>query len=379
MVIGGIEKALINLLKNLDPEKYEVDLLFQERGGEFFSKLPEWVNILKAEDLGIEFGRMRDLFKRALLHGRFLHALEIYRNYKRLDMRSIDEFLDNAKPLSYDFAICFSMFSFFLLRYVIKFVTAKKLLFIHNEPQAHEGNFEDGSCYVPEPYLENFDYVFGVSNDVTEKLKKLYPRQAEKCHTMYNFIDVEDIKLRAEEYEPSEFQTDTVKILSVGRLAPQKNFIVVPSVAEILKKKGIKFIWSIVGGGAQKELLQNEIARKNVSDCVVLTGAKQNPYPYMKACDIFCQPSLSEAYSLTICEARVFEKPIVATLFPGIREQLEDGRGGMIVDNTPQAIAEGIEKILKMTDEQRSDLLLHAAYPNAMERGFTEAFFSILS
>lgn len=90
------------------------------------------------------------------------------------------------------------------------------------------------------------------------------------------------------------------------------------------------------------------IQKENVSDRVVLLGVKNNPYPYMKACDIYVQPSYTEGYSTTICEAGILGKAIIGTKpSGGIRDQIENGESGLIVDASVEGLEQGIIRLLE--------------------------------
>ena len=80
---------------------------------------------------------------------------------------------------------------------------------------------------------------------------------------------------------------------------------------------------------------------------MILLGAKSNPYPYIKNCDVYVQTSFSEAYCLTVAEARILCKPIITTDAPGLRDQIISGENGLIVDAmTPEALFDGIKTFI---------------------------------
>ena len=94
------------------------------------------------------------------------------------------------------------------------------------------------------------------------------------------------------------------------------------------------------------------VAEKKLTETFIFAGGQDNPYPYFKYCDIYVQPSRFEGYCITVAEARVFRKPIVATDFDGAREQLKDNETGVIVPCTVERIAEAVEKLLTSRDLQ---------------------------
>jgi glycosyltransferase involved in cell wall biosynthesis len=121
----------------------------------------------------------------------------------------------------------------------------------------------------------------------------------------------------------------------------------IPEIARLLKEKGYVFRWYLVGDGRLRFELENAIRSYGLENQVVLLGGKQNPYPYIKNCDLYVQPSFSEAYCLTLAEARILCRPIVTTNATGNGEQIRDGENGLIVESmTAEALAEGIKTLL---------------------------------
>lgn len=385
MVMGGIEIALINLLNRLNPDQYEIDLLLETKTGEFLYRVPQYVNIIDAESVGVLCSSKRMLF-RELRHFRLISACKLVYYYLRKRRDKMYEIhFRNLRQLNYDIAICYSP-SLMLMQLVNNHVEAPiKMYFMHNKPFIDNKKTNDGPGYsnmaLRGKYLKNYSYICGVSNSITDKLKELFPQYAEKCITIYNYIDVEEIVNKSTQFVATEMTDDrhSVKILSVGRFVSEKNFTVIPSVCELLVKQRLKVKWYVIGDGNEFEKTQNLILEKHLEDRVFLLGAKDNPYPYFKACDIYCQPSLTEAYCITACEARILNKIIVATDFPAIREQLQNGLGGIIVKNEPNYIAEGIEKVIAMGAEEKKDMLAYAQYPNNLEQATQNKFFEIIN
>lgn len=379
MVIGGIETALLNLLKRLDPAQFEIDLLLEEKRGDFLSFIPSYVHVMDSASIGLLHGGTKKAFFHEIKRFRWISALKIVRQWKQGDMHRFDCFYRRIPQLKYDVAISFSMHSIGLMQLVNEYVEAPiKMVFIHNEPIIHRSL--PGTVNMDERIkcIGNFTHICGVSADVTEKFKKLFPQYEEKCCVIYNFIDVECLIEKSNEFEASEMKEEGIKILSVGRFTSQKNFTIIPYVCEELVKRNVDFKWYVIGEGEERAVTQEMIERKGLSGRVFLLGAKINPYPYFKSADYYCQPSLSEAYCITLCEARVFEKISIVTSFHGAREQLSDGRGGFIVENDAMSIAEGIIRAINLSSSEREAMMASARYPNAREKESATRLFGII-
>src|SRR5690606_6036868 len=88
----------------------------------------------------------------------------------------------------------------------------------------------------------------------------------------------------------------------------------------------------------------------NLINDVTLMGYMENPFPYIKACDIYLQTSSFEGLGRTIIEAAILKKPIVTTNFPTASQILVHKETGYIVDMNPDAIANAIIELNQNAD-----------------------------
>ena len=134
------------------------------------------------------------------------------------------------------------------------------------------------------------------------------------------------------------------KILSIGRLENVKGFDMAVEAAKILQDKKIDFEWLIIGEGSERKNLETLIGKYALNNKMKLLGLKDNPYPYLKGCDIVVQSSRFEGKSIALDEAKIFGKPIISTNYPTVYDQLSKDEG-MITEMNPEAIAEGISAL----------------------------------
>ena len=109
----------------------------------------------------------------------------------------------------------------------------------------------------------------------------------------------------------------------------------------------------IIGYGGDEGLIQNKIEEFGVQKNVILLGKKENPYPYIKACDIYVQPSRYEGKAVAVREAQILNKPVVITDFETSKSQLTDGFDGVIVPMDNEGCAEGICNLIKDKELQQ--------------------------
>lgn len=107
-----------------------------------------------------------------------------------------------------------------------------------------------------------------------------------------------------------------------------------------------------MGFGGDEQLIRTNIEKYGMKDRVIILGKKDNPYPYIKNCDIYVQPSRYEGKAVTVREAQVLHKPVIVTDFPTAHSQVEDGYDGVIVLLDNKECAKGIERVIRDSDLQ---------------------------
>ena len=188
------------------------------------------------------------------------------------------------------------------------------------------------------------DALICVSEYARQSFVRRYPALEEKTHVLYNFFDADSMLEQAE--EPFSYGADGPVLLSVGRMTPPKKYLRFLEVLARLREEGFAFHWYVLGTGQQLEEMEARISALGLNDRVHLEGLTDNPYRYMKHCDLFVLPSGWEGFPTVTVEAKVLGCPVLATDVSGIREQLVHGETGWIVDNDTDAIYEGLKHLL---------------------------------
>ena len=134
--------------------------------------------------------------------------------------------------------------------------------------------------------------------------------------------------------------------LSVGRFSYAKNFNNIPEILQYVHKEMPNVKWYLIGYGGDDKLIRRKIHEYGMEDDVIIIGKKENPYPYIKACDLYVQPSKFEGKAVTVKEAQMLGKPVVITAYPTSGSQLTDGKDGIIVPMDNKGCAEGIINLL---------------------------------
>ena len=379
---GGAEKSLINLLNTIDLQKYEVDLLLFKNAGLFLKLVPKEISIIslkgdyktftqpifssvanftKQGKLNLALSRLAFTFKTTTIKNNGIAEQKAWKNIVK-SMPQIKK--------QYDAAIGFLEKS--SIYFVVDCVKAKKKIgFIHNDY-----NKLDLNAQLDLPYFQKLDAIVTVSEECKSVLQNCFPSQKDKVKVMYNIITETLIKEMAQE----KIDTHESKpiLLSIGRLHPQKGFDIAIKAAKLLQNKGVKFIWYVIGEGAERPTLEKMIFENQLQHNFLLLGLKENPYPYIKAAVIVVQPSRYEGKSIAIDEAKILQKPIIVTNFTTAKDQILHLKNGIITDITAESLAAGIESLLANQALQQ-ELSLHLSKDQLSSENEIETFYQILN
>lgn len=298
---GGAEKLLIDILRRFDYSKYCVDLLVLENSGVYFTDIPSQVYWFTPDNT---------------------------------------EYLNNT---SYDIEIAF------LEGLAVKYIVqrqgeAKKIAWIHIDlfsfhwtKRFYENDAEEESDYL------RMDKIIFVSGDAKGQFNRLFPNMEVSQAVIYNLIDVQDIQNKSNAFQVKQ---NKLTLCCVGRLSGQKGQErLIPVISRLVHEDRLDLELWLVGEGEQRQELETLIRQYSLEDVVFLKGFRKNPYPYMKASDIFVSVSYSEGYPLVLCEALALEKAIIATNISGTKEVLGYGEYGMLVEND-EDIYQGLKEMI---------------------------------
>ena len=372
---GGAERSLINLLNEIDYEKYEVDLLLFQKKGIFIEELPNMVNLIETPfEMSVLYGAK---FKVSIRYLKLKFIRFIGTVYSKLVTKNIrigkqlrwKKFFEKRIPKinkKYDIAIAYVNGE--PVYFVGDKVNAqKKIAWVHNDYDAYK--FNQKAKKFDKKYFEKFDAVISISDVCVDILKKNFPDISENFFMLPNISSAKTIEKKSNEFIPSEIKGDRINIISIGRLSYQKGFDIAIESAKILKEENIKYNWLIIGNGEDRKELKKMIEKNGVKDNVFLIGTQKNPYPYIKCCDIVVQSSRYEGKSVVLDEAKILKKLIVTTNYQSVHDQIIDKKEGIIVDIEPKKIAEGILLIIndKKVTKDISKYMADKQYDNVSE------------
>lgn len=346
MVVGGSEKALLDLLEVIDKDTCEITVFLSESKGEWVPLLEEkcavrLFRIARTSETvmkGIRSGNIWGIIKHICMKilSRYYFRKHNYLKNRECLIRSMA--IDDEM---FDCAICFKMICTESVLESLYGIKAKRhIAWLHEvcelDPQK-------------EKYYKKFDTICCVSGAVQKNFIATFAQYASKTEIIHNLLNAERIVELAKE-QPSDLmrQNETqVIITTVGRLAVEKGQNMIPMVTKLLVDNGYDILWYVVGDGEQREELETLAELNCVADRLFFLGNRDNPYPYIKGCDIYVQTSYTEGWGLTVSEAKVLRKPIVTTDAGVMAEQITNGINGIIVEKAiPEDLAEAIANLI---------------------------------
>ena len=345
MDIGGFQKALISLLQCFDYDRYNVDLLLFSTRGVFLPLIPPQVNLLPPPISETYFLRAPQAAVQLLKEQKFvLAARRLYSGLASLFDKGISAKIISQGippiPNKYDAAIDFN--GQHILYYLANKINAeRKISFFHSD-------------YKKWPYYERIDRkeyqkvdaIATISDLCVQSMCDIFPEYSHKIHCVENIISEKTVNLFP--IGSNDFRDDFqgFRFVTVGRVCKEKGVYLALECCSLLKKRGVHFRWYWVGPPDSAANYRMLPAKYGIDDEFVFLGSTNNPYDYMRGADLIVHPSYFEGKSVAIEEAKVLGKPIVATNFSTVGNQLIDGETGLIVPMDPVALADAIERIL---------------------------------
>ncbi|STD10273.1 GDP-mannose-dependent alpha-mannosyltransferase [Chryseobacterium carnipullorum] len=335
---GGAEKVLINFLKNLPEDKYEVDLLINLYTGMYIKEVPSWVNL-------------HYLIKGEMITTNKPHEIPVkafrvlYQKMFLLFPSLLYKFVLQNKKYDVEIAAIHGMYRE-LLSSPQK--DSKKIIWIQNDIF----NLKE---YTPDVIrqLFKFDRILVISNKLKEEMQKVARNDKEKKAVIkiFNPIDKTDTLNKANTaIDDYPFSNEIPTFITIGTVYPQKGYDRLLDVHKKLMDEGLKHQIIIIGDGFDYENIQTKLNHLGLQETVKMLGFRSNPYPYLKKADFYVMSSRHEGFPTIIAEALILNKPVVSTDVSGIKDLLQEGKLGIITPNSEDGIYEGMKKFLTDPD-----------------------------
>ncbi len=356
MEVGGVERSLISMLDNFDYNNNNVDLFLYRHQGDFMNLVSNKVNLLdeipqyttfrksiaetlRGKHYGIGLARLYSKINTSII-SRLRRIVEPGYYQMQLMWKYALPFLPNINK-EYDVAISYLWPHYFIAD---KVRAKKKIAWIHTDYSTINLDIK-----MDVKMWNKFDYIVAVSEACKVSFLKKYSVLKNKVIVIENIASPEFIRKMAEVDIDNPMVSDNrFKVVTVARLSHAKGIDNAVKALKSLVEKGYNdIVWYVVGYGGDEENIKELITKYNLNNYFTLLGKKTNPYPFIKACDLYVQPSRYEGKAVTVTEAQVLSKPIMITNYPTAQSQVLDGVDGIICDMTIEGISKGIESLYR--------------------------------
>lgn len=351
LVMGGTEKALVEMLRAIPQDEYEIHL----------GLLGDYEYSLQQIPAGIHY---HDLRYYPFSNKTFL--ISLIKSFKWIDAIGFIISVIKSKVAGsyyscykyrykdipmiecrFDLAVAYKGYSNDCVYFLFEKVQARsKCVWIHEDVLKQPNH---GSIKMIEKFHNQLSRVFLVSDDAKRHFSIAFPNLVDKTETFYNILPVESILQKAEFGCTFDDGFNGKRILTVGRIVPAKGLKLAIDALRILISEEWRVRWYIIGGtlgcGFHKQCLDYAL-QEGVADSLVFLGEKDNPYRFMKDCDCYVQPSFYECCCIAVNEALCFGSPIVVTDFCSSQEQLSGRSNGYITRASADSLAAGIARAL---------------------------------
>ena len=356
---GGAESAFIQFMKKFDPKRFQLFLYVIVGQGELINRVPKHVVLLNRHYDSSDVLSVRG--KRLLMEKTLMLMLRngaVFKNFPFLirnasvlsgDGRHHPERLlwqvlaDGCPSPGQHFDLGIAYLEGAATYYLDRRVDAdRKIAFVHtdyvrsgNDPRLDRGVYD------------RINKIYCVSEQTVDSFLKVYPQYAHKTEVFRNIIDMHAArrKARRSSFFDKDGYTGT-RIVSLGRLIRMKAVDKSIAAMRILKDAGIDARWYVFGEGSARPYFESLIDENDLRDCFFLPGAVENPFPYLRKADIYCQCSDYEGRSVAISEAMLMSCAVITSNHSGSAGQVHDGQDGLLIEPTPENIADAIMKLI---------------------------------
>ena len=342
---GGAEKVLVNLVNNMDTEKFDITVMALFGGGVNEQFLKSHI-------------RYQTVFSRSFPGNSHIMKLLTPQQLHKLFIKE-----------KYDIEISYLEGPSARIISGCPYENTKLVSWIHCTYQnskdiarSFRSIKESVDCY------NRFSRLIFVSDESRQAFQDNCPAKS-ITKVLYNTNETDKILIQKDETVDSAFfREDSIRLCGVGKIVELKGFDKLARIHKRLKDDGLNVHTYVLGIGPDREKIENYLKENKIEESFTFLGYQTNPYKYVSKCDLFVCSSVAEGFSTATTEALIAGTPVVTTPVAGMTEMLgANGEYGIITEMSEESLYEGIKDLI-----QNPEKLRH--YKNqAAERG---KFFS---
>ena len=361
MQMGGVARVLNTLLKNLDPDKYEMDLLVLHPHGVLMDDIPDYVHLIDSSKFFYPVDQsLSDLFGMVQIPMLLRKLRLLFYMKSGLIKHKITSARKKLLNKKYDVELAVK--EGFCTIFVAYGDTPRKLNWVLTDYSAC--NFSKNHMRLLNEALAHIDLNIADSRGALDAYAKVFNINAGVV--AHNLMDFSKVETGLQQSLPTLKLPDCPKIIAVARFHPQKALDRLLKASLYATQKGLNHHVFLVGDGSEEINLRAFVKANNMT-YVTFMGVMVNPYPLVKACDLYVLSSKFEGFATIVNESLICTTPVLATNVSGIHEQLNDPNTGWIVENNQQALNVGLTMALRDMDQLRTMKanLKNYTYPNS--------------
>ena len=329
--MGGVPRVVLDLLRNLPKDKFDLTLMLNLYQGELRSEIPKDIRLIILAK-GKEDFNQNPLIQKVQLAIRRL-KLAFYEKFPSVlyKQKVRDEFDIEVAPGYAEFE--------WILNSPNK--KSRKIGWFHTDVSYDK---DQNRVLNRINLMKKFDWMIFGSAQTRQVIEDLYGVTYPKSSVIYNVINIEEAVEKSGEFEVN-YEVKPV-FSSVGRLHYRKGYDALMRIHKRLLDEGFVHSIAIIGGGNEMENLQNQARELAVENTFKLFDTQKNPYTYISNSDFFILPSRSESYPLIIGEAMGLGVPIISTNVGGIAEMIDHDVDGYLVNFDEEEIYQAMKRFL---------------------------------
>lgn len=352
--MGGIQRALINLLLELDRRNlYEVDLFLFSRSGQYADFIPDSIRTMEGNKRVKILGVSQEDSRRIGWWAYWIRGMAAV--YSKIFDRSIptQRILSSQTMLKgYDVAISYmhdpddhTLYggcNWFVLNRV---EADRKITFVHCDFKNFEGNTP-----LNRKLYKEFDSIAVVSNGCMDSFVEVNPDLADRVAVVYNCQEYQAIREMAQK-NPIIYEGEYIHVVTVCRISHEKGIIRMIPVMEKLAAEGEKIKWHIIGTGPLELELTKRIRERRLENTILIHGYQPNPYRFIKNADLLLVPSCHEAAPMVFGEGKGLGIPVLTTDTTSAKELVWNEKAGWVCENSEEGLYRGLKHILEHRSE----------------------------
>lgn len=326
---GGAEKVLVNLVNNMDYDKFDITVMT------LFNEGVHIKNLNKNIKYKYCFNKTFKANSKILA---MIPAKWLYKKFIKDDYDILVSYLEGS--CTRILAACPNE-------------NTKKVGWVHIEQKENEFSYAYRSKREAIESYKKFDNIVCVSKSVKQNFIQL-SGICKNVEVLFNTNETEKIKrLSKEEIKNEKFKSDKeLKFCGVAKVLPNKGFMRLAKVHNKLIKEGYKHHIYILGIGEERQKIEAYLCENGLEDSFIFLGFDENPYKYVAKSDMFVCSSFSEGFSTAATEALIVGTPVLTTLCAGMEEMLgKNNEYGIIVENSEEGLYKGLKDVLQNPDK----------------------------